>query len=94
MIYICWSCREELVSHGEMDQGDRLTCTCGETCVVQGGYQETEEGRVGITISTDQDYESRCESEEARRYEEAAYGSDRDDFAEVEYPHFVERDDE
>jgi hypothetical protein len=57
----CWNCQLSL--DPPQDQ-DRFTCECGQVCVIRGTG----------TISLDEDYEARCDSEASRRYEDAAYG--------------------
>ena len=69
----CWSCKEELEldSDYEPEDNDKIECaSCGEINVVNGTR----------TMSEDQAYESRCESEEARRYEDTAHGAADSDF--------------
>jgi predicted RNA-binding Zn-ribbon protein involved in translation (DUF1610 family) len=71
IILQCWNCKEELELDSDFDTEDPnpIECgNCGEICVVRGNR----------TISTDEDYEGRCDSEASKRYEEAAYGR-RDD---------------
>jgi len=65
----CWNCQEELELDPDFDpeEDDHIECdNCGEMCVVMGTR----------TMSEDEAYEARCESEESKRYEEAAFGSD------------------
>lgn len=68
----CWSCQAELHPTLELEDGDHIECdNCGKICIVVGTR----------TMSEDEAYEGACDSEESKRYEEAAYGryDDEDD---------------
>lgn len=66
----CWSCGHQFEVPPHVEDGTRIQCECGETCVVQ----VASNGVLPRTMSVDEDYESRCDSEASARYEEAAYG--------------------
>jgi hypothetical protein len=68
----CWNCKEELELDSDFDREvpDPIQCGgCGEMCVVRGNR----------TISTDEDFEGRADSEASKRYEESAHGRQDDD---------------
>ena len=78
--YICYNCKEENDIDDDMD-------TVGQASSLTGGgdhfdCSQCEERNYVVgtrTMDRDSYYESVCESVEAARYEEAAYGHDIDD---------------
>ena len=75
--YTCYHCHEKNEVE-ELVSDDHFSCfTCDETNYVVGTR----------TMDRDEYHESVCDSHDSVRYEEAAYGHDRDDFG-PEYPTF------
>jgi DNA-directed RNA polymerase subunit RPC12/RpoP len=85
MIYECRSCKHENdITDEELDSGDHFDC---EECCERNWLIGTK------TVDAQEYYESCCESAEAARYEEAAYGNDRDEYYPSDTHTFHERED-
>jgi DNA-directed RNA polymerase subunit RPC12/RpoP len=70
MIYHCWSCKEEY-DIDNLEDGDSFTC---DEC------QEVNYILCERAIDNDEYNEIMADSLAALRYEEAAYGNDRDEY--------------
>lgn len=82
-VYQCWSCQHIMTLSWNPPpiEGDMVQCpSCGTTCVIQDSITTDEHGaEVGRTLSVDQDYEARCDSQESARCEESAHGRPAND---------------